>query len=558
MNIKTIKLAISGMTCDHCASGIEKTFEAKDGIINKNVSYPETNGTFEFDTDKISKEEIIATINSTGSYKVEKEIIQPFVFSRSTIKEDNHTYQYDLVIIGGGSAAFSAAIKANELGKKTLMVNAGLPIGGTCVNVGCVPSKYLIRAADSFYKASHSPFDGINLQKPEIDFSKIIKQKRQLVADLQQKKYLNILDDLPLVSSLKGFATFKNANTVVVDGEKEYTAEKFLIATGSSNYIPDIEGINNVPFLTNESLFELEELPESMIVLGGGYIALEIAQAYQRFGTKVTLVQRSAHILSKQTEDLAEELTTHLKNEGLEIITETKLLKVLQETGAIELQYEQQGTNKAIRAQKLLIAVGTIPNTDKLNTTAINLQLTSKGHIATNEQMQTNIANIYASGDCVDTPAYVYTAAYEGKIAISNAFDDTNLKVNYESLPWVVFTDPQIAGVGMDENEAEKAKIPFETSKIYLKDVPRSIAALDMRGFIKLIRNTETDKLIGARIVAPEGGELTMEIAQAIKHNITTKELGNTLHPYLTLVEGVKLAAISFGKDVSKLSCCAS
>ncbi len=548
MKIKSIKLSITGMTCNHCATGIEKIFENQKGIISKKVNYPEAVGMFEFDDNIIDKEEIISAINKTGHYKVSSEI---------SIRTKTEQSKYDLIIIGGGSAAFSAAIKANELGKNTLMINAGLPIGGTCVNVGCVPSKFLIRAAESIYKARNSPFQGIQTHAPEINFRKIIEQKKQLVNNLQQKKYLDILDDLPLVKTLKGFASFKNTNTVLVDN-KEYYADKFLIATGASNYIPNLNGISKVNYLTNETLFDLEELPKSMIVLGGSYVALEIAQAFNRFGTKVTIIQRSKQILSAQNEDIAKEITLHLKNEGIEIISETKLLSAEEKDEQIIVRFEKSGEIHSKQAQKLVLALGTKPNTNKLNTKAIGLELTDKGYININSELQTSVKNIYAAGDCIDTPAYVYTAAYEGKIAVNNLFGQTKNTINYDYLPWVVFTDPQVAGTGMDEQQAKQAGIDYEISKIYLKDVPRSIAAFDTRGFIKLIRNKNTDKIIGARMIAPEGGELNMEILLAIKHGLTAKELGEMMHPYLTLSEGLKLAAISFGKDVNKLSCCAS
>jgi mercuric reductase len=172
--------------------------------------------------------------------------------------------------------------------------------------------------------------------------------------------------------------------------------------------------------------------------------------------------------------------------------------------------------------------------------------------------METNLQNIYAVGDVVNTPSFVYTAAYEGKIAVDNAFTGSENKTDYTSLPWVVFTDPQITGAGLDEAQAAAQNIPFEVSKLTLDNVPRSLAANDTRGFIKLIRNTETDKLIGARIVAPEGGELIQQLSMAMKYGITVKELAESFYPYLTLGEGIKLAAITFGKDVAKLSCCAS
>ncbi|RLD67855.1 MAG: mercury(II) reductase, partial [Bacteroidetes bacterium] len=207
---------------------------------------------------------------------------------------------------------------------------------------------------------------------------------------------------------------------------------------------------------------------------------------------------------------------------------------------------------------KVVIATGTKANTSALGLENIGLNLTDSGHISVDGKMETNIAHIYAAGDVVNTPAFVYTAATEGNTAVENAFSGTDKVVDYSSLPWVVFTDPQIAGAGLDEVQAEAENIPFEVSKLELEHVPRAIAANDMRGFIKLIRNTETDKLIGVRVVAPEGGELIQQLSMAIKYGITVNELADSFYPYLTLGEGIKLAAITFGKDVSKLSCCAS
>ncbi len=546
--MKFIELEIKGMTCDHCATGISKKFEGKEGIISKSISYPDKSGKFEFDPEKISKDEIVDLINSTGHYKVVGEISE----------RNGDSNQFDLIIIGGGSAAFSAAIKAESLGLNTLMVNGGLDFGGTCVNVGCVPSKNLIRAGEAAYHATHSNFSGIKPKGVDIDFTQIIRDKKKLVATLQEKKYMDVVSDFQHLTLLKGWAELKDKNTIIVDGKTEYKAKKFLIATGASTNIPDIKGLDNVDYLTNISLFDLETQPESMIILGGGYIALEIAQAYHRLGTEVILLQRSSHVLSNQSPDIAQELTFHLTNEGMKINTGLDFIEVEEKNGKINVIARQNGERKTFIADKILVSTGTKPNTEKLKLDNIGLDLTPYGHIKVNDGMETNINHIYAAGDVVNTPSYVYTAALEGKIAIENAFTNTNNKVDYSSLPWVVFTDPQVAGTGIDEHQAKAQNITFEVSKIELKDVPRAIAANDTRGFIKLIRNTDTDNLIGARIVAPEGGELIQQLSIAIKYGITVKDLAENLYPYLTLGEGIKLAAITFGKDVSKLSCCAS
>lgn len=323
--------------------------------------------------------------------------------------------------------------------------------------------------------------------------------------------------------------------------------------------IPDIEGLKEIGYLTNVSLFDLEEKPESITIMGAGYIGLEIAMAYNRLGVKVRIIEFTDRVLRTQTPDISEELEKQMRNEGIEILPNFRAVK-FEKSGSntiIHCKCPDGSFTKIVERGKIVVATGTKPNTQKLGLDKIALQLTKNGHIQVNEMMETNLNNIYAVGDVTNTPAFVYTAAYEGKIAVENAFTGSENKADYSSLPWVVFTDPQVAGAGLDETQAAAQNIPFEVSRLELKDVPRAIAAYDTRGFIKLIRNPETDKLIGARVVAPEGGELIQQLSMAIKYGITIKELAESFYPYLTLGEGIKLAAIAFGKDVAKLSCCA-
>ncbi len=541
-----VTFEIEGMTCDHCATSIEKRFVEKNGVISKSVSYAEGNGVFTYNPEYISEQEIIETINK-GNFKVKKGTTQNGNVERAGKGE------YDLIIIGGGSAAFSASTTAADLGLSVLMVNAGLDIGGTCVNVGCVPSKHLIRVAEQIHRAEYSPFNGVSGVNPSFDFKKTIQQKKELVAALQKKKYLDVVGNLENITILEGWARFLDAHTIEVDG-KQYKGMKFLLATGATTKIPEIPGLENVGYLTNETLFDLEEQPKHLIVLGAGYIALEIAQAYHRFGTKVTILHRSERLLRTQAADITEDLTAHFIKEGIEVHTNVSIQK-FEKNGDAILAYTNEGT---FEATHVLVSTGTRPNTNGLVIENSDVQLNKTGHILVNNRQETNVGHIYAAGDCTDTPAFVYTAAKEGKVAVLNAFKSTGDTVDYTGLPWVVFTDPQIAGAGMDESEAEEARIPYETSVMPLTDVPRAQAALDTRGFIKLIRNSETDKLIGGRIIAPEGGELAMQISLAIKAGMTIQDLADMFHPYLTLSEGVKLAAITFNKDVAELSCCAS
>jgi mercuric reductase len=381
-----------------------------------------------------------------------------------------------------------------------------------------------------------------------------------LVATLQQKKYLDVVSDFQSLQMLNGWAEFENEKTIVVNGKDRYTALKFLIATGATTNVPDIEGLNETGYYTNVTLFDLEEKPQSMTIMGAGYIGLEIAMAYNRLGVKVRIIEFTDRVLRTQTPDISEALEMQMRIEGIEVLPNFRAIK-FEKKGRetlIHCKCPDGSVSQIVEQGIIVVATGTRPNTQKLGLQNIGLKLTPKGNIQVNEKMETNLRNIYAAGDVANTPAYVYTAAFEGKIAVENAFTGSEHKADYSSLPWVVFTDPQMAGAGLDEVQAESQGILFDVSKLELKDVPRAIAAHDTRGFIKLIRNPETDKLIGARIVAPEGGELIQQLSLAIKYGITVKELAESFYPYLTLGEGIKLAAITFGKDVAKLSCCAS
>lgn len=462
-----------------------------------------------------------------------------------------------LVIIGGGSAAFAAAIRASELGGQVTIINDGLPIGGTCVNVGCVPSKTLIRAAEAHHRASHHTFHGIDSTSRIESFEAIVTQKRQLVSELRQAKYLDVVSGLPNIKIIRGRARLVSKKVVEVNG-RPILADRILIATGASPFIPPIPGLAENTYLTNETAFELEELPESLIVLGGRYIALECAQMFARFGSRVMILQRSSRVLPTETPDVTDTLTEYLTQEGIEVLTGVSLTGVSTRGEGYLVEASIEGTGKTFEASHILVATGRRPNTDGLGLDELGIKRDSRGFLKVDETLQTNVDGIYGAGDVIGEPMFVYTAAYEGALAAENAITGSSKTRDYTALPWVIFTDPQVAGVGLDERQARERGIDVDAFTLPLSHVPRSIAARDTRGFITLIRDRSTDRLIGSRIVAPEGSELLMELSCAIKFGITVSELASSFHPYLTLSEGVKLAAISFQKDVARLSCCAT
>lgn len=471
-----------------------------------------------------------------------------------------------LIILGGGSAAFAAALRASGLGAKATIINDGLPMGGTCVNTGCVPSKTLLRAAEALHRAQHeSPFAGLRTTGKLTDFAPMMRQKRELVEKLRQAKYADVIGDDPNIAFIRGRGTLVDSRTVAVNGER-VRGDAVLICTGARPAVPDIPGLREVPYLTNESAFELTELPESLLVLGGRYIALECAQLFARLGSRVTVLQRSSRILPQESPRLTDELTHHFESEGLRIVTNIDVQHMRRDGSGIFIDAQVNGEAAKFRGSRLLLATGRVPNSAGLGLEAVGVRTNARGFISVDAHLATSVPGIFAAGDVIGDPMFVYTAAYEGALSVENALAGPAERAlggaararDYTGLPWVVFTDPQVAGVGLDEAQATAAGIMAETVTLPLTEVPRALAARDTRGFIQLIRDRETDRLVGARVLAADGAELLMEAALAIRHGLTVSQLAAAFHPYLTLSEGIKLAALSFGKDVRKLSCCAA
>ncbi|MCP3660292.1 MAG: NAD(P)/FAD-dependent oxidoreductase [Bacteroidetes bacterium] len=454
---------------------------------------------------------------------------------------------FDLIIIGGGSSAFSAAKTASKMNKKILLINAGLRIGGTCINVGCMPSKYLVRAAESIYKAKNIKYKGITPGKPHVHFKKFIRGKKEYVNEIWQSKYPSIIKNMRGLTYISGWAKFKGKNVIEVNG-REYTAKKYIIATGAKTKIPDIKSIEDIDYLTHRTLFDLEDKPKSITIIGAGYIGLEIACLYSQLGVKVRVVNRADRILHKQTRDLGNELEKHLTNLGIEFHHNCNIEKV-EKKGSRIMMYGKRQADKPfelIERGQIVLATGVLANTKVLDIESIKLKLDKKGSIIVNNKMETSIPNIYAIGDCVNTPMYVYTAYEEGRIAALNAFRKKKVTVNYKALPWVMFTNPKFAGAGIDEMTAKTKKIPYQVSVIQMSWLARSSTSLDKRGIIKLIRNPKTDKLIGGRVIGANAGEIAMQISMAIKYGIKVSELKRIFYPYLTSSEAIGIAAQNF------------
>jgi len=462
--------------------------------------------------------------------------------------------QMSLMVIGAGSAGFSAAITAAEAGAIVTLVGAGT-IGGTCVNVGCVPSKTMIRAVEPLYQARHaSRFEGISSSGKVLNWSDVVKQKQALVDELRRAKYTDVLSAHPDVTYMEGRARLTEDGVLV--GDTLHVPDKIIVATGSANAVPPIPGIDTVAHLNSTTALELETLPSSMIVIGGGVIGCELGQMFARAGVKVTICCRS-RLMPDMEPEISEALERYFIAEGIEVLCGIEYQHVEQADGTIKLCYLKDDAVQKLEAEQLLVAAGRRPNTAGLDLEEAGVELAQNGGIHVDRTMRSSNPNVYAAGDVTGTDMYVYMAAYGAKLAALNATGGDEQAYSNATMPDVVFTDPQIARVGLTEATAVEQGFEVKTSLITLDHVPRYLAARDTRGLIKLVADKQTDKLLGAHILAPEGGELIQTATIALKAGMTTADLGQTIFPYLTGVEGLKLAAQTFDIDVSTLSCCA-
>lgn len=466
----------------------------------------------------------------------------------------NNGKGYDLAVIGAGSAGFSAAITAAEQGANVALIGHGT-IGGTCVNVGCVPSKALIRATESLHHAGvASRFAGIRAEGLVTDWAALIRQKDELVGGLRQAKYADLLPEYNSIAYIQGQARLA-AGGVAVNGTL-IKAPKVIIATGTRPAVPPISGIETINYLTSTTALELKVLPKSLLVVGGGFVGAELAQIFARAGVKVTIVCRS-RLLPAAEPEIGEALAGYFRQEGITVTCGVAYEFCKKTDKGVELCVLQDGRQVVLAAEHILIATGRSPNVEALGLAEAGIRQDKGGSIIVDDRLRTSVAGVYAAGDVTGRDQFVYMAAYGAKLAAKNALNSNSLVYDNSAMPEVVFTDPQVASVGLTEALAKASGRHVVTSIISLDNVPRALAARDTRGLIKLVADAKTRKLLGAHILAPEGADSIQTAAMAIKFGMTVEDLGATIFPYLTTVEGLKLAAQTFNKDVKKLSCCA-
>jgi len=460
-----------------------------------------------------------------------------------------------VAVIGSGGAAMAAALKAVERGARVTLIERGT-IGGTCVNTGCVPSKIMIRAAHIAHLRKESPFDeGLSPQQTlEADRTKLLAQQQARVEELRDNKYESILRDQTAITVLNGEARFVDANNLVVQlnegGEQTVHFDRAFIGTGARPSEPPIPGLAGTPYLSSTSALVLDTVPDRLLVIGAGFVALELAQAFARLGSKVTVLARS-RLLSSEDPAIGEAIEAAFKREGIEVLRQTQARRV----DYTDNQFIIDTNAGTLCANQLLVATGRTPNTKSLNLENIGVEAAG-GAIQVDEYMKTTVPGLYAAGDCTDQPQFVYVAAAGGSRAAVN-MTGGKATLDLGAMPGVMFTDPQVATVGLTEAEAIRQGFSVDTRMLNLEYVPRALVNFDTHGFIKMVAERDSGRLLGVQAVTAEGGELIQTAVMALRAHMTVEEIGNELFPYLTMVEGLKLCAQTFTKDVKQLSCCA-
>jgi mercuric reductase len=462
--------------------------------------------------------------------------------------------RYDLAVVGAGSAAFAAAIKATSLGASVALIERGT-VGGTCVNVGCIPSKHLLAASHVYRSAGDHPFKGVGTQQTGVDLPGLIATKDEVVHELREEKYIDLAAYYGF-EIINGQARFGGPDLLHIDGH-EIRASRFVIATGSTPWVPPIDGLDAAGYLTSTTAMELSDLPESLLVIGGNYIGLELGQVFANLGSKVTIVEALDRIAPLEEPEISAGMTRVLEEQGVKVVTSAKIMRV--ESGPPKAVVAETGDGEMrLTGTEILVATGRRPWIGELDLEQAGVELDDRDGLLLDETLRTTNPNVFAAGDVTGAPQFVYIAAAQGTLAAENAITDARREMDYTALPRVTFTSPNIAAVGLTDEQAQATGRACECRVLELQHVPRARVNLDTRGLVKIVADSSNARVLGIHVLAENAGDVILAGVYAVKFGLTVDDLADTWAPYLTMAEGVKLAAQTFTRDVSKLSCCAA
>jgi len=446
--------------------------------------------------------------------------------------------EYDLAVIGSGAAAFAAAIAASDLGKRVVLAESN-QVGGTCVNVGCIPSKALLATASR-----------------GIELSTIVDAKNRLVDQMRTEKYIDLARAYGF-EILRGHAEFVNGESVTVGGEP-ISAHAYLIASGASPAVPAIDGLQEAGYLTSTSALAVRTPPRELAVIGANAVGLELGQLFMKLGSKVTFLEAMPRITPLEELEVSAVMRSILEEDGATVLTGVKIESVRRYGDRRRVSFERRGERNELSVDEVLVATGRRPNTSEMGLDKAGIELTERGAISVNERLGTSNPRVWAAGDVTGHPQFVYVAAYEGNLAARNALEGADLKVDLAAMPRIIFTTPTVAAAGLTDGQANAQGIRCACRVLPLSAVPRALVNRDTRGFVKIVAERSSGRILGATAVADGAGDVIQAAVYAIRFGLTTDQVAATWSPYLTFAEGFKLAAQTFKRDVSKLSCCAA
>ena len=458
--------------------------------------------------------------------------------------------KFQAVVIGGGPGGYVCAIRLAQLGVKTACIESRGSLGGTCLNIGCIPSKSLLNLSEEFKKTKNLSSKGIEIGEVKLNLSKMMKNKDKAVTILT--KGVEFLLKKNKVTYFKGTGSFNSKNQISINDKdnKEVIveAEKIIIATGSVPVsLPGVD-IDEKIIVSSTGALKLEQVPKKMVVVGGGYIGLEMGSVWSRLGAEVHVVEFLDHITPGMDKEISAEFMKILKKQGIKFHLQHKVEKIKKsETGAIISTLDKEGNKINFDCDVVLISVGRKPNTQGLNLEKIGVQLDDKKRIKTNKNFQTNLANIFAIGDVINGPMLAHKAEDEG-VAVAENIVGQSGHVNYDTIPGVIYTTPEVASIGKTEEQLIKENINYKIGKFSFMANSRAKAIDDSDGFVKILADEKTDKVLGAHLIGPHAGELIAEIGIAMEFGASSEDIARTCHAHPTFSEAVKEAALSVDK----------
>jgi len=457
--------------------------------------------------------------------------------------------KFDVIVIGGGPGGYVCAIRLSQLGLKTACIDSRGSLGGTCLNVGCIPSKNLLNFSENFHKAKNFEKIGIEVGEVKLNFDKMMKNKENAVSVLT--KGIEFLFKKNKVTYFKGRGAFKSANEISILAEGKETiiqTDKTIISTGSEPVsIPGIE-FDEEKILSSTGALSISKLPKKMVVVGGGYIGLEMGSVWSRLGTQVEVIEFLDHITPGMDKEISKEFEKILNKQGITFQLNTKVEKITKNKNGVCINtIDKKNKKKTTEADVVLISVGRKPFTKNLNLEKVGVQTNEKGMIKVNKNFESNIKNIYAIGDVIDGPMLAHKAEEEG-IAVAELIAGQSGHVNYDVIPGVIYTAPEVASVGKTEEQLKENNINYKVGKFPFMANSRAKAINEPEGFVKILVDAETDKVLGVHIIGPHAGEMIAEMAIAMEFGASSEDIARTCHAHPTFSEAIKEAALSVEK----------